>query len=167
MDSILKWACDPSLQYEVNWLEFLSKSLLLPPDTTILVESGLLFLHRSPSSIKLRNHADARLARLSALRDKKILIFHLSDEEGYDGDWFYPNLSPNVFVWRNFPHKRFDSNPRIKSFPIGPRNIFISHSSLTKNVSLGLYGHLMAFWFTYISGIQIFKRFTGWNILWR
>ena len=55
-----------------------------------------------------------------------ILIFHLSDEEGYDGDWFYPNLSPNVFVWRNFPHKRFESNPRIKSFPIGPRNIFIT-----------------------------------------
>ena len=34
MDSILKWAYDPSLQYEVNWLEFLSKSLLLP-DTMI------------------------------------------------------------------------------------------------------------------------------------
>ena len=139
--SLIKWGCDHTLQYETSWIQFLFDSLQIPSNTSVLVESGLLLLHKSPSPDLLNKHVNERLSRLESLRNHRVLLVHLSDEEGLDGDWFYHHLSNDTHVWRNFPHKRFLNNPRIHSFPIGPRGVFLtlSHDSIHTTASERFY----------------------------
>lgn len=120
------WGCDQSLQLESSWiLDILSFSSDHFLSCNILIESGLLFLERSPSKERIdRLYAD-RSVRLDLLREEPLLIIHLSDEEGIDGDTFYPTVPADCVVWRNFHHRRFSDDTRIRSFPIGPRKEFL------------------------------------------
>lgn len=116
------WGCDPARQFEQAWLQTL---LLRSAESTVLVESGLLRLERQPSAERLRLLAAERRQRLAALREQPFTLIHLSDEEGRDGDALYPEMPPHCRIWRNFPHPRFAADPRIHTFPIGPRDCFL------------------------------------------
>ena len=126
MPSQIVWGCDQSRQLEVGWVNSLL-SFIPQNDLTrhILIESGLLLLESSPSNERLLKQFYDRLGRLNLLQDFPLTIIHLSDEEGRDGDSFYPYLPQDCIVWRNFHHPRFLDDGRIRSFPIGPRQEFL------------------------------------------
>lgn len=128
------WGCNPTFQYEAAWIRSLidatelAESNLSSCDCLFLVESGLIRLNKSISSEALINHDNIRHHRLHdvlALPCSNKIIIHLSDEEGFDGDSFYSLLPPDIKIFRNFNHTRFDSNTSICNFPIGPRDVFL------------------------------------------
>ena len=137
----LIWGCDPSRQFEVSWLLSLLQPLdlhqldatagLVPEQVDlhrprVLVESGLLWLERSRDPDRLAQQQHLRQQRLAALASAgPLLLLHLSDEEGLDGDQLYPLLPPGTSVWRNFGYPRFDPAAGIRCFPIGPRREFL------------------------------------------
>ena len=139
----LVWGCNPARQLEVAWIRWLIGDALVtelpwwnslatpaslePGLVPVLVESGLLHLERSPSPARLSEQMRARSNRLATLRQHGSFgILHLSDEEGYDADSFYQELSPELPVWRNFCHPRLDRFPQVRTFPIGPRGAFLA-----------------------------------------
>lgn len=119
------WGCDARRQFETAWVQSLLSSVSPSVNSTVLVESGLLLLERSPTPERVRAQTHAREDRLAALTGQAFTLIHLSDEEGFDGDALYPQLPPNCRIWRNFPHKRFNADLRVRSFPIGPRDCFL------------------------------------------
>ncbi len=133
----LFWGCDYRRQYEREWIvQLLGKKNVLEyfsfenrlnyKGYNVLVESGLLRLERSPSVDQLVKQREERVSRIKLLQDLgNFIVIHISDEEGFDGDEFYDQLPKNIPIWRNFWHSRFDSDPRLRYFPIGPRNIFL------------------------------------------
>lgn len=138
----LIWGCNPGRQLEVAWLRRLMGWMpvhqwqasdltaqdLQPGRPTLLVESGLLRLERSPSPgdlAALRLERNQRLALVAA--SGPFTLVHLSDEEGLDGDELYPMLPPGVQIWRNFPYPRFRG---VTNFPIGPRSEFFHQQEL-------------------------------------
>jgi len=139
----LLWACDPQRQLERGWIHHLLSPWpldehhlagsvqhwpqRLPGQPRVLVESGLLRLHRKPDPRELEQQRCQRLERLAALAaDGQFALVHLSDEEGFDGDELYPMLPRGTPVWRNFPHPRFAGLPESpQCFPIGPRAEFL------------------------------------------
>lgn len=139
------WGCDPAHQFESGWLRYLLKDFLReehwaegcvpqlrPPQPLgqrcILVESGLLRLSRPVDPLRLEQQRLHRAARLDALaRNYPLLLIHLSDEEGLDGDELYPMLPETTVIWRNFPHSRFAAlKQKMQTFPIGPRSDFLA-----------------------------------------
>ena len=153
MTSHLVWACNPSNQFEYDWIKYLlcgsysseifsyasSDRLSNIPvsDHVFLVESGLIRLRHSISQSELLQHDHLRKQRLHILRHHRVSLIHLSDEEGFDGDSFYSLLSSQVTVFRNFFHKRFLSlGLNILTFPIGPRGLFLSSLSLSDDLGL-------------------------------
>ena len=101
----LIWGCNPIQQFEQAWVKLLLQPSLLRRDGTVLVESGLLRLERSPSVERLRQQNQARLQRIAALADEPLTLIHLSDEEGLDADDFYEQLPAECQI-RNFSHPR-------------------------------------------------------------
>ena len=139
----LLWGCDPARQFEVAWLRHLLSPGLAgespwwapthrladfePGAMPVLVESGLLRLERAPVPERLAQQAHERQARLAALqRLGGFGVVHLSDEEGLDAQGWYGLLPPQVPIWRNFWHPHLEANPKLRSFPIGPRDLFLS-----------------------------------------
>ncbi len=134
----LLWGCDSNRQFECYWLNKLlgdktisssfrqlSKSEIQGP--IVLVESGLLRLQREPLEQQLNDQKLARQLRIAALESLgSFNLIHISDEEGLDGDELYAQLPPQTTIWRNFWHKRFDDLPALRTFPIGPRDVFLS-----------------------------------------
>ena len=54
----------------------------------------------------------------------------MSDEEGNDGTSLYPEIPHSSVIYRNFPHLHLHTHhPHINSFPIGPRDLFLSDNS--------------------------------------
>ena len=142
MPSHLVWGCHPNLQYESNWIRFLLQPLYeselfifhsseclssIPcSDHIYLIESGLTRLRKSITTHELKIHDSRRLERLNQLKHYPLTLIHLSDEEGFDADSFYPDLSPHISIFRNFYHQRFaQMSNEINTFPIGPRDIFL------------------------------------------
>ena len=136
----LVWGCEPCRQLEKGWLEDLlvptrqlrwpleagALPTLEPAMPTVLVESGLLLLERNPSSSRLQLQSQQRLQRLHHLRaNGPFALIHLSDEEGLDADELYHLLPRTTVIWRNFPYPRFQSQPQLRAFPIGPRSEFL------------------------------------------
>ena len=138
----LLWGCDPARQFEVAWLRHLLSPDLAgesqwwgpanglpkvdPGAIPVLVESGLLCLERAPAPERLAQQAHERQARLAALqRVGGYGVVHLSDEEGLDAPAWYGLLPPQVPIWRNFWHPHLAANPKVRSFPIGPRQLFL------------------------------------------
>ena len=137
------WGSDPSIQFECNWLQdylldFADvvtiwssnssiKHILDQGHYPILIESGIKRLENNPSIDTLSELHQARIFRLECLNKfPSYSIIHLSDEEGYDADSWYSLVPPNITIFRNFHHSRLLSlHRRIKSFPIGPRDLFI------------------------------------------
>ena len=147
MKFLLLWGCDPNRQFELNWIYHLlslapivsfsctssaCKFLRIASDCyPILIESGLKRLERNPSQQTLDDIHRERVSRLSLLNQfNQYSVIHLSDEEGYDADSFYHLIPRTVQVYRNFHHPRLlELHPNIKSFPIGPRHVFINSQS--------------------------------------
>ena len=142
MASHLVWGCDPKFQYETSWIRYLLEGSYdseyyihnsincLPfipfSDHVFLVESGLNRLRKNITIDELTSHDTSRAHRLDHFSDYKLSIIHLSDEEAYDGDSFYSQLSPETTIYRNLHHERFTCLPStVKSFLIGPRNLFL------------------------------------------
>lgn len=137
------WGCDPTRQYEYAWLLHLFKdsivshhyvhetdfdsSLIRDDCVPVLVESGLLCLQSNPSSQQLELLDQQRVIRLRKLQgNSKLIIIHLSDEEGNDALRWYSYLQPKTIVWRNFYHDflvKYDL--QLTHFPIGPRDPFL------------------------------------------
>ena len=145
MSSHLVWGCDPNFQYETSWIRFLLEGCYdseffihdsfdrlhsIPfGDHIFLVESGLNRLRKNITIEELNSHDTRRAHRLDHLINYTLSIIHLSDEEGHDGDSFYSQLSPETTIYRNFYHERFGCLPsNVKSFPIGPRSLFLPPS---------------------------------------
>jgi hypothetical protein len=142
----LLWGCDPGRQFEAAWVRHLLGPVLqqeceiwqprgtwpqkLQGSIPLLVESGLLHLERRPDPARLEAQAVCRRERIAHLvRQGPFGVIHLSDEEGLDGDGWYPELPPCTPIWRNFPHPRLGVNPWVRSFPIGPRDLFLAPDS--------------------------------------
>ena len=130
----LIWGCNPIQQFEQAWVKLLLQPSLLRRDGTVLVESGLLRLERSPSVERLRQQNQARLQRIAALADEPFTLIHLSDEEGLDADDFYEQLPAECQIWRNFSHPRLRIDSRVRSFPIGPRDLFLVKDELMAGI---------------------------------
>jgi hypothetical protein len=143
----LLWGCDPSRQFELAWLrQLLAPRLvaesalwrledpmpsLIPGSIPLLVESGLMRLERDPAPQRLALLDQQRRARVVALqRQGRFAVVHLSDEQGIDADGWYQLLPPTTPVWRNFSHPRLEANPQVRSFPIGPRDLFLAEQQL-------------------------------------
>jgi hypothetical protein len=135
---VLIWGCDPQRQLEAAWIRSLlaglkvQESIGIPlgfaaEGSIVLVESGLLRLERNPSHDRLLQLRCQRARRLEALAGcGGLVLIHLSDEEGLDGDELYPMLPTGTRVWRNFPYARFSHRSvMVRSFPIGPRAEFL------------------------------------------
>lgn len=141
----LVWGCDSALQYESDWIRFLLDTSLVDECSffdinfnprpkisdciTVLVETGLLRLERNPSPSRIRLLIRERHERVQILsRFSPLVIIHLSDEEGFDADMWYPLLPDGTLIWRNFYHPRLLShNLKINYFPIGPRSLFLQY----------------------------------------
>jgi len=136
------WGCDPARQLELHWIRWLVGSSCgeecawwlpehrlspaQPGTATLLIESGLLRLERSPAPERLRQLQLERTARIEQLVSSgRFAVLHLSDEEGFDADTWYPSLPRCTPIWRNFVHPRFEVNPQVRTFPIGPRDLFL------------------------------------------
>ena len=59
--SFIQWGCDHTLQYETSWIKSIFDSQQIPLNTLVLVESGLLLLHKSPTPIFLINVSESYL----------------------------------------------------------------------------------------------------------
>lgn len=140
----LIWGCNPDLQLETAWIYYLlapnvsaqsylyhdnSFPEIMPGTYPILIESGILRLHRNLSAGMLFQHDQDRISRLSWLKEIGLFgVIHLSDEEGLDADSWYHLLPIGTQVWRNFFHERLVSAViSINTFPIGPRQLFIDN----------------------------------------
>ena len=143
MEFDLIWGCDPGRQYETHWIKHLlgpsniqdvcawNKHLniqeLNARHFPILVESGILHLERSPSSDHLSDVLLSRIERISLLQSLGHFgVIHISDEEGNDALTWYDYLPKSTSIWRNFSIPTLaNCYPLVKSFPIGPRQLFI------------------------------------------
>ena len=137
----LFWGCDPRRQFEVAWLlelleplrisQFDASAGLEPKEVRrdqprLLVESGLMRLEANPDRARLQQQHQLRQQRLAALAAAgSLVLVHLSDEEGLDGDLLYPLLPAGTRVWRNFVYSRFGRSDGVETFPIGPRHEFL------------------------------------------
>ena len=131
----LIWGCNPAKQFEQAWVQSLLQPSLVRRDGTVLVESGLLRLERSPSLQRIQQQYKLRQQRIAALEDRRpFTVVHLSDEEGLDGDDLYAQLPATCQIWRNFPHPRLRSDSRVSSFPIGPRDLFLVKDDLMAGI---------------------------------
>ena len=90
----------------------------------------MLHLERFPSSERLKQQTYARQKRIDSFVGKPFTLIHLSDEEGLDADEFYPQLPGNCNIWRNFHHHRLITGRNVRSFPIGPRELFLIKDEL-------------------------------------
>ncbi len=144
------WGCEPHKQFEVAWIyslldkirfqeliafSGLSDDQLLPTNPKLLVESGLLCLEKYPDPDKIAKQKHFRIKRINALSQSgEFTLVHISDEEGFDADELYPLLPTGTIIWRNFPHFRLTRKyDKLFSFPIGPRQEFLSLKSLKRS----------------------------------
>lgn len=153
----LVWGCDSALQYESDWIRFLLGTSLIDECSfldrnfnpqpkksgfiTVLVETGLLRLERNPSPSRISLLIAERHKRVQILSSfSPLVIIHLSDEEGFDADMWYPMLPEGTLIWRNFYHPRLLShNLKINYFPIGPRSLFLQY--VQDSVALSMSSH--------------------------
>ena len=135
---IVAWGCNPGYQYERDWLLNLLRPCWVkevnwfqegtvesfkmhPKALVILIESARHLLNSEISRSELEVHQQNRLQRINQVKlIKNLIIWHISDEEGIDGDYLYPKISNDITIFRSFPHKRFSSYKNIHSLPLGP-----------------------------------------------
>ncbi len=135
---VIVWGCHAGYQYERDWLLHLLRprwikevdwtdpdalaDFKMPPQSLIiLVESARYLLEAEIRSIDIESFRRRRLQRFTELlKAPKLIVWHISDEEGIDGDDWYPSLPKNIRVFREFPHERFDAFPQIDNLPLGP-----------------------------------------------
>jgi hypothetical protein len=133
---VVVWGAHPGYQYERDWLlqllrpRFLHEvewhqqfePFVLPPGgKVVLVESARYLMEAEIRQLDLEPIERRRTERLERFKDvDQLLICHLSDEEGLDGDRWYPSLPPQRTVLREFPHPRFECFPQVGNLPLGP-----------------------------------------------
>ena len=133
---VVVWGAHPGYQYERDWLlqllrpRFLQEvewhdhfeSFVLPPGgRVVLVESARHLMEAEIRHVDLGAIEQRRAERLQRLQDvQDLLIWHVSDEQGLDGDRWYPQLPPQRTVLREFPHARFDGFEQVGNLPLGP-----------------------------------------------
>jgi hypothetical protein len=133
---VVVWGAHPGYQYERDWLLQLLRPLylhevewhqqietfVLPSSgKVVLVESARHLLQGEICQLNLEVFAKQRAQRLQTLQDvPHLIIWHISDEEGLDGDRWYPALPPQRTVLREFPHPRFERFQQVVNLPLGP-----------------------------------------------
>ena len=148
MNILLVFGCNPVRQFEISWIINLlgdskvtchewwdasHKPPLIPNETlVVLLESGLIRLERAPLKSRLFRHEQLRKDRINYLRlnSPSFDVIHISDEESFDANSFYSYLPQDSNIWRNFNYSELHSiHPRVFSFPIGPRDLFIQKAT--------------------------------------
>ncbi len=135
-DVVIAWGCDPNQSWERSWVIELLRPYLLHevlcnkpefefwlPDNALLmlVESGRYTDHRVFTDEQTNFYLALRKNRIDKLsKAKNIIIWHIGDEEGVDGDLLYPSLPEHIRVFRSFPYTKFDKFKRVSNIPIGP-----------------------------------------------
>jgi hypothetical protein len=133
---VVVWGAHPGYQYERDWLLQLLRPLylhevewhqqnetfVLPSSgKVVLVESARHLMEAEIRQLNLEVFEHQRAQRLQTLQDvEHLMICHISDEEGLDGDRWYPALPPQRTVLREFPHPRFERFPQVCNLPLGP-----------------------------------------------
>jgi hypothetical protein len=133
---VVVWGAHPGYQYERDWLLHLLRPrfvhevewhqqfdpFVLPPGgKVVLVESARYLMEAEIRQLDLEPIERRRTERLERFKDvDQLLIWHVSDEEGRDGDLWYPSLPPHRTVFREFPHPRFERFPQVGNLPLGP-----------------------------------------------
>ena len=110
---VIAWGCNPQYQYERDWLLNLLRPCWVkevnwygdnefetfkmhPKALVILVESSRYLLSAKTKEIEVKQSIDARNKRIRELKHiANLIILHVSDEEGFDGDILYPHLQNN------------------------------------------------------------------------
>ena len=136
MEVVVVWGANPGYQYERDWLLQLLRPrfvhevewhqdfepFVLPPGgKVVLVESARHLLEAEIRQLDIVPIERRRIERLERLKEvQQLLIWHISDEEGRDGDRWYPSLPKHRTVLREFPHPRFDCFQQVNNLPLGP-----------------------------------------------
>ncbi len=135
-DVLIVWGSNPLYQYErdwilelfrprwireISWFETFTPFLITPNAVVILIESARHLLEPNISQREISRQRELRDQRLILLKSvSNLIILHISDEEGLDGDEWYPSLSKKIPIFREFPHSRFDELSQINNLPLGP-----------------------------------------------
>jgi hypothetical protein len=135
-DVVVIWGSHPGFLYERSWLLHLLRPwhvhevewhqhfepfVLHPGGKILLVESARELLEAEIRQVDLDRHRRLREERLRRLQDvEHLLIWHVSDEQGLDGDGWYSRFPRGRTVLREFPHARFDREPSVQAIPLGP-----------------------------------------------
>jgi hypothetical protein len=133
---VVVWGAHPGYQYERDWLLQLLRPrfvhevewhqsfepFVLPPSgRVVLVESARYLMEAEIRALDLGPIEQRRTERLQRLQDvQQLLIWHISDEQGFDGDRWYPSLPAHRPVLREFPHGRFERFEQVGNLPLGP-----------------------------------------------
>jgi len=133
---VVVWGAHPGYQYQRDWLLQLLRpryvhevewhqkieSFVLPPGgRVVLVESARHLMEAELRSLDLGAIEQQRAERLRCLAVvPHLLIWHISDEQGRDGDRWYPTLPLHCPVLREFPHDRFRQFEQVGNLPLGP-----------------------------------------------
>ena len=111
----------PRLVHEVEWHQHFEPFVLPPGGKVVLVESARHLMEAEIRPLDLEVFEHQRVQRLQRLQDvQHLLVWHISDEQGRDGDRWYPCLPPQRRVMREFPHPRFSRFEQVANLPLGP-----------------------------------------------
>ena len=133
---VVVWGAHPAYQYERDWLlhllrprfvqelewhQRLAPFVLPPGGRVVLVESARHLMEAEISALDVESIEQRRSERLQRLHDvQQLLIWHISDEQGLDGDRWYPTLPADCTLLREFPYRRFERFEQVGNLPLGP-----------------------------------------------
>ena len=135
---VIIWGCKPSQQYGRDWLLHLLRpcwvkeinwfdSFELEPfhihknALVILIESGIYLLESNINRKDLEVYNDYRLQRINHLRHlPNFIIWHMSDDQGLDGNYFYTKIAKDIRIYREFQCDQFSLLNNIRNVPLGP-----------------------------------------------
>jgi len=111
----------PRFVHEVEWHQHFEPFVLPPGGRVVLVESARYLMEAEIRALDVGAFEQQRSERLQRLQDvQQLLILHISDEQGQDGDRWYPVLPAHRPVLREFPHGRFERLEQVGNLPLGP-----------------------------------------------
>jgi len=105
----------------VEWHQHFEPFVLPPGGRVVLVESARYLMEAEIRALDVGASEQQRSERLQRLQDvQQLLILHISDEQGLDGDRWYPALPAHRPLLREFPHRRFEQFDQVGNLPLGP-----------------------------------------------
>ncbi len=139
-DVVIVWGCDPQISFQRQWMLELLRPYSLNEVTCyegdydgscnfsiekgtliIIVEAGVYIDSDSFTDKQTNYYLQLRKNRLDTFREyQNLLLWHIGDEQGHDGDKLYLSLPDHISIVREFPLDRYDNNKQLKNKPLGP-----------------------------------------------